>query len=139
MKSFIRTASIFSIIAILFYSCESNHFFKSEKKLKSNLEGTWNRVQISGSEPIEQWTFLGGTVSISQVKQDSTIVISGSYSIDATLTAPFLKIEDLSRDSIGFPTDYDIKWSIVQLDERVLDIVADIPTGGLAQIEFTKQ
>jgi hypothetical protein len=139
MKSFIRTASIFSIIAILFYSCESNHFFKSEKKLKSNLEGTWNRVQISGSEPIEQWTFLGGTVSISQVKQDSTIIISGSYSIDATLTAPFLKIEDLSRDSIGFPTDYDIKWSIVQLDERVLDIVADIPTGGLAQIEFTKQ
>lgn len=139
MKSFIRTASMFSIIAILFYSCESNHFFKSEKKLKSNLEGTWNRVQISGSEPIEQWTFLGGTVSISQVKQDSTIIISGSYSIDATLTAPFLKIEDLSRDSIGFPTDYDIKWSIVQLDERVLDIVADIPTGGLAQIEFTKQ
>jgi hypothetical protein len=146
MKPFSKITATLSIIAILFYSCESNHFFKSEKKLASNLSGTWLRATIKADEPAELWTFSDGKLII--VQGDSTTQPGEyTYSIDATLTAPYLKIEKSTPDTVinvrAFPygdlTSYALKWNIIQLDEKILDMAAENSTGTLVQIEFSKQ
>lgn len=147
MKPFSKITAILSIIAILFYSCESNHFFKSEKKLSSNLTGTWLRATIKADEPPQLWSFSDGKLTISQGDTLSTSPGEYTYSIDATLTAPYLKIEKSTPDSIvnvevfpsGDLTSYALKWNIIQLDEKILDMAAENSTGTLVQIEFSKQ
>ena len=146
MKPFSKITATLSIIALLFYSCESNHFFKSEKKLASNLNGTWLRATIKSGEPGELWTFSDGKLIIVQGTL-TTLPGEYTYSIDATLTAPYLKIEKSTPDSVlsvdvfpsGDLTSYALKWNIIQLDEKILDMAAENSTGTLVQIEFSKQ
>ena len=112
-----------TIIAILFAvvvlaSCESNHFFKSEKKLKGDIVGSWNRIPIASAEKdiIENWAFADGILTITIAHENDSIayedsvyyqdlnlfdsvdtssVEKGTYTVDATVAAPFLKVEGL--------------------------------------------
>ena len=114
---------IVTLSLLLLMGCESNHFFKSEKKLKSDIVGTWDRVLFGP-----------------QNKEDCSLAVAICFSIDATLTSPFLKIENTTylNQNPGGDT-YNHKWSIVKIDNKVLEIATDSPLGGVAQIEFIKQ
>ncbi len=144
MKSFAKSIALLGIVSVLFYSCESNHFFKSKKKLASDLNGSWVRALFKDGDKEEIWTFKDGNLTITQ---ESVATVEGeyTYSIDATITSPFLKIEqsipDTSSNINPYPdvTSYALKWSIVQLDEKVLDLAGENSVGTLVQIEFSKQ
>ncbi len=150
--------ALFAIVAVL-ASCESNHFFKSEKKLKGDIIGVWNRIPLGSSDvDKDKWTFEDGTISIVTYRtnydtlydsgsyyQDSTqadgvdtlYMDKGTYTVDATVAAPFLKIEGLTLSSSEF---YNSKWTIVQLDGQILEIATDYPNNaGVLQKEFLKQ
>ncbi|MBS1764981.1 MAG: hypothetical protein JSS90_08460 [Bacteroidetes bacterium] len=134
-KSYLLLAGIF----LCFASCESNHFLKSEKKLKSDIIGTWNRV-LFGNELEESWTFVDGNLKISQPSRHGDTLDVGEYTIDATLSTPYLKIQNTvyTNQNPGGDT-YNYKWSIIRLDNKVLEIATESELGGLAQIEFVKQ
>ncbi|MEI2758497.1 MAG: hypothetical protein V9G42_03565 [Bacteroidia bacterium] len=130
---------IVTLSLLLLMGCESNHFFKSEKKLKSDIVGTWDRV-LFGPQNEETWIFVDGTIKIYQPNRHGDTADVGTFSIDATLTSPFLKIENTTylNQNPGGDT-YNHKWSIVKIDNKVLEIATDSPLGGVAQIEFIKQ
>lgn len=176
MNTSFKSLIAFVAAASVLVSCESNHFFKSEKKLKGDIIGTWEKIPftISDVRLKERWIFSDGDVTIiSYAVEDSilydsciynypalsiiscndssnyyndivrndgvdTIVIDkGSYVVDATVAAPFLKIEGLRNFVSPF---YNSKWTIVQLDSKVLDIATDYPDNtGVLQREFLKQ
>lgn len=134
-KRYFLLAGIF----MCFISCESNHFLKSEKKLKSDIVGTWNRV-LFGNELEESWTFVDGNIKILQPTRHGDTLDVGNYSIDATLATPYLKIENTTYTNQNPGGDtYNYKWSIIKLDNKVLEIATESDKGGLAQIEFIKQ
>ncbi len=134
-KRYLLLAGVF----MCFISCESNHFLKSEKKLKSDIVGTWNRV-LFGNELEESWTFVDGNLKILQPSRHGDTLDVGTYSIDATLTTPYLKIENTTYTNQNPGGDtYNYKWSIIKLDNKVLEIASESDNGGLAQIEFIKQ
>ncbi len=175
IKKHIAFAALLAVLA----SCESNHFFKSEKKLKGDIIGVWDRIPISAEDNIygEKWTFADGGVTMVKTLADNdtlyddyvyavsicsstsqTIVSDttgyyndlnksdcldtlaydvGTYTVDATVAAPFLKIEGLSGVVSPF---YNSKWTIVQLDNDILEIATDYPANaGVLQKEFLKE
>jgi hypothetical protein len=143
MKSIVSTIIMLTCASVLLVSCESNHFFKSEKKLKNDIVGTWNRVLFGTDQQEEYWTFVNDTLKIYKPASGSGSEVSdaGTYSVDATVSSPFLKIEKTNAKN-RFPYDgdtYNYKWTIVQLDNKVLEIATETPYGGVAQIEFIKQ
>jgi len=147
MKRFIP----FLLIALAFASCEDSMFLKSEKKMKKDLQGVWQR-EFLGDTSIhyrEYWTFDGNKLYTTKEEPDTydegapdsvntdqvdTIVISG-FSIDARVFRAFLKLQvEYGRD-----TAFVDKWEFVTLKKGVLDIAADNPIGpGVEQREFFK-
>jgi hypothetical protein len=121
--------------AIIFAGCESNHLFKSEKTVKKDIQGIWKMQIISIKNDKEQtWDFNGEKLIISRT--DTNLVDTVDYSINVTLSAPYVKIDGVKK----FDTKYNTKWTVVQLDGHILDIAADNPdNAGVQEREFTKQ
>lgn len=129
---------------------------RSEKKIKSELQGTWERQFLgdSGIHFREFWTFDGGrlytTYSLEDPPdytdngaKDSTLldnvdtnVISG-FKIDARILRAYMKLQLIDR---GFDsTKFVDKWEFVTLDKNVLYMATDDPNGNsVLQIEFLK-
>jgi len=153
MKYFIVFA-FFSVV--LFSSCEDNMILRSEKKMKKELQGTWER-QFLGDTSIhfrEYWTFSGsnlyttfiennppdiidnGAVDVTLADNVDTVVISG-FKVDAKITRAYLKLQLVDRgvDTTKFVD----KWEFVQLDGSVLYLATDDPNGNsVLQLEFLK-
>lgn len=137
------TLKIFSALAIaatLFASCESNHLFKSEKKIKRDIQGRWRMVVLNTEKDTPQeWTFDGEQVLI-VYDYDSIGGINDTmdkvdYTIDVTLSAPYVKIDGIQNAD----NEYNKKWTIVALDTKILEIATDYSDGGVLQLEFVKQ
>lgn len=123
---------------LLVAGCDSNQWFQSEKKLKQKIQGTWKREFLKVNPFEEDWVFTDGTLDILRIKNAITDSIDrGSYEIDAGWTSAHLRIKDLSADSTLL--EYNTKWTIVELSDKVLYIAADGSRGGLIQREFYKK
>jgi hypothetical protein len=150
--------------AIMFvYSCENFDWFRSESTMKKQVQGTWVRDFLTDTAAVELWTFKDGKLQVlrnligyhcdtpypcdfgntdlNKTDGNDTIVLdSGSYSVDAKLTVSYLKTSDLK--AIG-ENNYNYKWTIVQIDNKILELAADGAerTGGagVIQREFVKE
>ena len=154
------------IIVILgsFCGCENFDWFRSESTMKKQIQGTWSREFFTNNQKTELWTFKEGTLKIfsndlapydtncnytqgycdeglpdlnKKDGNDTLILDSGTYVIDAKLTVSYLTTSNLI--SIG-ENNYSYKWTLVQIDDKILDLVADRKDGtGNIQREFEKE
>lgn len=126
-------------LVVIFSACESNHMFKSEKKIKSDIQGTWDMIVFRSDEADQNWIITADTLYIMLEKTVGSAtfdtVARVPYKIDVTVSAPYLII-----DNIVTPTpEYNKKWTITQLDTKVLAIACDYKDGGVLQKEFVKR
>lgn len=124
--------------------CENNEILLSEKKLNSELNGTW---KIIAPRPVpdfdELWTFGGGATSISSKKGSVNIIATGNYSVDAKFSKAYITLSGYSFNSRLYSNftaaDLNRKWTLVELSEDVLYISATDDAGAIRSIEFVKQ
>ena len=144
----------FLLLALTFASCEDSMFLRSEKKMKRELQGTWQR-EFLGDTSIhynEYWVFDGSNLytvyelfdppdtydecapDLRMSDNMDTSVISG-FDVDARIFKAFLKLQPKYECDTGFVD----KWEFIELEDDVLYLAADNPLGpGVAQIEFYK-
>jgi hypothetical protein len=141
MKSLACILLLFS--SVIFSSCEEKLVFKSEKKLNSDLQGDWNPIPYtsmygSGFNNKHLWRFNNGTIYIIDAATD-TIYDQGIYGIDAKLENPTLSISGLSSSLLDSTYGFNIKWTLIQLDGKILDLAGKPFDAGLVEVEFQKR
>jgi hypothetical protein len=132
-------------------------FLRSEKKMKSELQGKWKR-EFLGDTSIhynEFWNFNGdklyttyelldppdwtddGTKD-SIISDNVDTILKTAFKIDARTFRAYLKFQIIDR-GINDTTAFVDKWEFVTLDKGVLYIAADNPDGtSVLQKEFSK-
>ncbi len=125
------------ILVWLFTSCENNQWFRSEKELKKLIQGTWKKQFFTIIDYEQNWIFKEGSVYVLNLKAGNKDTIdNGTYSIDAKLFVSYLEMQGFTQDTIGA---FNNKFTIVELDEEVMLIAADLNVGGLIQHEFSRK
>ena len=154
------------VAGIGFSSCEDDMFLRSEKKMRHEIQGTWERqtqgVQAYASCPgigdsipyTENWVFTDDNLYTTfnyglampcdrgtpdknfQDKTDTAIV--AKFKIDARIFDAFLKLQLVSgADDTAYA--FIDKWEFVTLDHDVLYLATDDPkSGSVRQVEFYK-
>lgn len=133
-----------------FYSCKKQEYFKSEKTIKKELQGTWTLIAIpkyivvkdsagniiQSTEHIEKWTFNDTRVSIDIIHSGESG--SSEYTVHTSWTKAEVKLEGVTSPLVG--SHYNGTWQIVTLDDQILSIANDHDGAtGLTQLEFKKQ
>ena len=122
---------LLAVIVLTIAGCQKEEFLMSESKIESQLQNTWQRVDMTQTSSGVQWKFNEGKLYL--IKNGSALA-EGDYSVDASVTK--VKI-----DISGFPDPgYEYmngNWQVIQLDEDVL-VVAQKYHGGTFQQEFTR-
>lgn len=149
MKSTTITSSIIKAAAALcviiaISSCESNSVLLSEDKIKGYLEKSWRPLAATSNygtsvagQPI-YWTFAGGGLKEEFISSDTTYVRDyATYSIDAKTENPTIKIQGFTSGSLDTTFGFNIVWTIINIDDNVLDIAGNSTSGGLVELEFT--
>jgi hypothetical protein len=137
MKRIFGIALAAMTCAWLFTSCENNQWFRSEKELKKLIQGTWKKQFFTIVDFEQNWIFQEGSVYVLQLKAGNKDTIDkGMYSIDAKLFVSYLEMQGFTHDTIGA---FNNKFTIVELDEEVMLIAADLNVGGLIQHEFSRK
>lgn len=136
---FLATAIILSLI----YSCQKQEYFKSEKGIKSELQGTWDLIPIpryitsgpdSGSERHENWVFTSDIVTITTNTESGT----SDYSVHTSWSKAEVELKGVTAPLNG--GIYNGKWQIVRLDGSIMAIANDHDgSTGLTQLEFQKR
>lgn len=138
-------------ILVALAGCESKTFLRSEKKLKSDIQGHWRPISgishygTSVYPDNVQWYFNNGTIQIVYVDANGkdNVYDQATYSINTKVDNSFLTISDFTTvdyhnsnpNSYGF----DITWTIIQLNATTLDIAGRPHDGGLVELEFEKK
>ncbi len=141
---------ILSLLCILsFNSCLKQEYFKSEKEVKKELQGTWRLIPIPKFDSItnpdltrsaivhfETWTFDDTKVTIVNYNQTS----ESTYSINTSISKVKLFLDGIIPEfEIPARSRSNGTWQIVKLDENILNISSDKDgTSGLTQLEFQK-
>ncbi len=145
---------LFGILAVILSSCEDNMILRSEKKMKEELQGTWQR-EFLGDTAVhheEQWIFVGDKLytvfreddtpdiydngapdSTLADNQDTSIVTN--FKIDTKILKAFIKFQLIYGDTTRFVD----KWEFVTLEDGVLYLATDDPASStVLQLEFYK-
>ena len=139
-----KFSTLIFLVFILFYSCLKQEYFKSEKEIKKELQGTWKLISIPkkdiiGTDTIdhvESWTFDDTKVTIVNYNQTGI----STYSIHTSITQAKFKLDDIIPKFIlpARPRSNGT-WQIVKLDGSFLIIASDQDgLSGLTQLEFQK-
>ncbi len=139
-----KFSTLIFLVFILFYSCLKQEYFKSEKEVKKDLQGTWKLIAIPKynvngnliTEHIETWTFNDTYVTIVNNGQTAT----STYSVNTTISKAEIKLDGISPEFV-YParSRNNGTWQIVKLDNSILSISSDRDgTSGLVQLEFQK-
>ena len=139
-----KFSTLIFLVFILFYSCIKQEYFKSEKEVKKDLQGTWKLIAIpkynvNGSvmtEHIETWTFNDTYVTILNNGQTAT----STYSVNTTISKAEINLDGITPEFV-IPARHrnNGTWQIVKLDNSILSISSDRDgTSGLIQLEFQK-
>lgn len=145
---------MFGILAVVLSSCEDNMILRSEKKMKKELQGTWQR-EFLGDTAVhyqEQWIFVGDKLytvlreddppdTFDNGAPDSTIadnqdtsIVTG-FKIDTKILDAFIKFQLIYGDTAFFVD----KWEFVTLEDGILYLATDDPeTNAVLQLEFYK-
>ena len=139
----LRLLMFFTVI-VFFCSCENFDWFKTDQGLDEDIHGTWKREFLGAAHPQfleENWYFKDGKIVITRETIDYTTdtVDIGSYSTDGKLTVSYLNISGLTNSTDTVIKQYNNKWTITQLDSKVLYLVVNSSGGGLIQREFEKK
>lgn len=145
---------LFGSLIVILSSCEDSMVLRSEKKMKKEIQGTWER-EFLGDTAVhysEQWIFNGDKLYTVLTEldspdfydngaPDSTIAdnrdtsVIAKFEIDAKITRAYLKFQLVNGDTIRFID----KWEFVTLDNDVLYLATDDPeTNTVLQLEFAK-
>ena len=139
-----KFSTLIFLVFILFYSCLKQEYFKSEKEVKKDLQGTWKLIAIPKynlndtikTEHIESWTFNDTYVTIINNGQTAT----STYSVNTTISKAEIKLDGITPEFV-LPARHrnNGTWQIVKLDNSILSISSDRDgTSGLIQLEFQK-
>lgn len=151
---------------LLFTSCEDNMVLRSEKKMKQELQGKWQR-EFLGVQPYvkycssttdsvpfnEFWIFQGdyyyrvfeleSSVFCDFGADDQTLsdlvdtLTISKFKIDARLTRAYLKFQLIDRGVDS--TAFVDRWEFVELEDGVLYLATDDPVSNtVLQREFFK-
>jgi hypothetical protein len=140
MKLNVKLCFVFLFWTLLYNSCQNSTLFRSSRTLREEIQGTWNMSEISVGQIAEQWRFLDGAIYRYEkdAKGHFAKVDSGTYSINSTLTEPYLVTSELGNNNC-----YNAKWQIIALDDEILKIVHDQDCKGsgkgLLSREFWKE
>ena len=113
--------------------------FKSEKKVKQDIQGKWDMVVFRSDEKDQNWIINSDSLYIllEEAVGSGTFdtVARIPYKIDVTISAPYFIVDGIESPT----TEYNKKWTITQLDTKVLAIACDYKAGGVLQLEFVKR
>jgi hypothetical protein len=150
MKPYLTTFAILILCFTFFYSCQKEELFKSEKKIKSELQGTWSLIPIprydsitnpdntkSAVEHTETWNFNDTKVTI----VNNGVSATSTYSVSTGISKAEFKLDGVTPAFI-YPArirEINGTWQIVQLDDDIL-IIANDQDGrsGLTELEFKR-
>lgn len=136
MKLFKTIVPAFLVCCMLFLlACESNNHLRSEKKLKSQIQASWRLVYPLGEET---WRFEDGIFYATKIINGTIHQDTGTYKIEATWKEPYVTISDAELINAG-PVNLNDKWTIIELDDKVLFITIRPDGSGLLQREFVKE
>ena len=137
------------LFILLFNSCLKQEYFKSEKEIKKELQGTWKLFPIpkydtinnpdltrSVIEHFETWTFDDTKVTIVDYNQTGI----STYSINTSISKAEFNLDEIIPGFVlpARPRSNGT-WRIVKLDGNNLNISSDQDgTSGLIQLEFQK-
>jgi hypothetical protein len=132
------------LAGLILPGCENNELLLSEKKLKSELQGTWKIVSprpVDGF--LETWNLNGGAIAVSSVDENRNITASGAYSVDAKFSKAYVTLSGFTYSNFlcsGFKAeDLNRRWTLVELNDGVLYLSATDSNGAIRSIEFIKQ
>jgi hypothetical protein len=148
----------FALITITFTSCEENMWLRSEKKLRNDIQGTWNRLFVTSHVTAnEYWTFKDGVIAITTVEitgsslddgyadvnktdgQDTLTLDYGNYNVDAKIDNAYLRLSGLEENIIeSAKQGLNAKWTIVDIDSKTFYIAAENGSA-IIQREFEKK
>jgi|GEM_PF-699035 len=141
-----------------FISCEENMWLKSEKKLRGQIEGTWDKLFVTSHVYTnETWEFKDGTILITVTEKtdnhfddgyvdlnkadglDTMIMDLGNYSINAKIDNAYLTLSNLEENVVeSAKQGLNAKWTIVDISNGGMYIAADNGTA-IIQREFEKE
>ena len=124
--------------SMIFMGCDQFTWFQSEGSVRKKLKGTWERVFPDIVDYDENWVFNDGTLTILQQTPPNPVdtVDEGTYEVNTGIFSAHVKLEGFAADSVVI--QYNQNWTIIDLDDRILYMVADIQAG-LIQREFVKK
>jgi len=129
---------MFLTVIVFFCSCENFDWFKTDSGIRKDIQGTWKREFLTNTDFEEDWNFKDGKITIVHLKNNTYDTIDqADYVADAKMTVSYLKISGLTKDTTLI--QYNNKWTIIQLDSKVLYLATDYSGGGVLQREFEKK
>lgn len=133
------------LAGLILPGCENNELLLSEKKLKSELQGTWKIVAPTpNSDCGEIWGFNGGSLTISSSDTSQNFSSSGQYSVDAKFSKAYVSFSGFVYPG-GLPCskfyadDLNRQWTLVELKDGVLYLSTTTSNGAIRSLEFIKQ
>ena len=141
---------VLSVLSLTsFNSCLKQEYFKSEKTIKKELQGTWilnpipryDTIHISPIKDstivhIETWTFDDSKVTITNFGQTGV----STYSVNTSISKAEFDLDAITP-AFTYParSRNNGTWQIVKLDNDILSIASDKNGAtGLTQLEFHK-
>ena len=131
---------LFALPVVFIAGCESDNSFRSEGKLRLQIQAAWDVVPLDTGTVVEYWYFDGDRVS--RIRPDNNpstndTIGKGNYTVNTTILKPFLSIDGLNSKSELL----DGKWEIIELDADIMVLALKPPEGqgGLVERDFTKK
>ena len=125
------------LLLLMSFSCGDNLLFKSEKKIKQEVQGVWENILLNQMQSREYWALENGNIYLLELNGNKFDTIdAGQYSIDAKLAKAYIDIRDFTSTQ-ALLSDYNSRWSIIELTDDLLYITTR-QSGGLLQKEFLR-
>lgn len=116
--------------------CESGTGFRTEKKIREQIKGTWQKLDLNQTGIVEEWVFTEDNklFRIEILTPINDTLDRGEYIISTSLTTAYVTTTGLMESQ-----QLNGKWQITALDEESLTMSYHPDTGGLVQKEFVKK
>ena len=136
---------------MLLAGCDNKDLLQSEKKIKEQLENkNWKRIGAHPDAYYETWLFKDGTLALVKDKNgngiidsvDKDIHVNANYSVDTKFSSSYVTLSGIPLDInlYGYEGEnMNYKWTIAEINDKVLYLSAANETGTIKSLEFVKQ
>ncbi len=129
-----------TLCAFLLTGCDNKDLMQSDKKIREQLENkNWKRVAPNPTDDYKEiWSFTEGKGHIYMA--DDTI--STFYSVDSKFSSSYVTISGIPYPNTltGMENvNLNLKWTIAEINEKVLYLSATTESGTLKSLEFVVQ